>query len=186
VVAVHVRRALQIAAVLLLAGMVGLFVKSLIDNGTTVSALVADGKHPAAPDLTLERLDGGGTMSLAGLRGKVVVLNFWASWCGPCKDEAPLLQELAVRYRERGVVVLGIDSQDATSDGRSFADRYGLRYPLVHTAGSDLSHRWGVTGYPETFLIDRKGRVVYHFPGPVTGSDVEGQLDPLLAPEATA
>ncbi len=184
--AVHVRRALQIAAVLLLAGMVGLFVKSLIDNGTTVSAMVADGKRPTAPDLTLERLDGSGTMSLAGLRGKVVVLNFWASWCGPCKDEAPLLQELSVQYRDRGVVVLGIDSQDATSDGRSFADRYGITYPLLHTAGSDLSHRWGVTGYPETFLIDRQGRVVHHFAGAVTGSDVKSQLDPLLGSKATA
>jgi cytochrome c biogenesis protein CcmG/thiol:disulfide interchange protein DsbE len=179
-VATYVRRALQIAAVLLLAGMIGLFVKSLIDNGTTVAAMVADGRRPTAPDLTLERLDGSGTTSLASLRGKIVVLNFWASWCGPCKEEAPLLQQLAVQYRDRGVVVLGIDSQDSSSDGRSFADRYGLTYPLLHTAGSDLSHRWGVTGYPETFLIDRRGRVVHHFPGAVSGRGVIDALAPLL------
>jgi cytochrome c biogenesis protein CcmG, thiol:disulfide interchange protein DsbE len=180
-VAVQVRRALQIVAVLLLAGMVGLFVKSLIDNGTTISALVADGKQPAAPRVDLEKLDGSGTMSLASLRGKIVVLNFWASWCGPCKDEAPLLQEISLQYADQGVVVLGIDSQDATSDGRAFADHYHLTYPLLHTAGSDLSHRWGVTGYPETFLIDRGGRVVRHFPGAVSGSDVTDALKPLLA-----
>jgi cytochrome c biogenesis protein CcmG/thiol:disulfide interchange protein DsbE len=180
-VAAHLRRALQIVAVLLLAGMVGLFVKSLIDNGTTISALVADGKHPAAPKVDLEKLDGGGTMSLASLRGKIVVLNFWASWCGPCKDEAPLLQQISLQYADQGVVVLGIDSQDASSDGRAFAGRYHLTYPLLHTAGSDLSHRWGVTGYPETFLIDRGGRVVRHFPGAVSGSDVTHALKPLLA-----
>jgi cytochrome c biogenesis protein CcmG/thiol:disulfide interchange protein DsbE len=180
-----IRRAAQIVAVLLLAGLVGLFVKSLIDNGTTVAALVADGKHPAAPAVTLEKLDGSGTMSLAGLRGKVVVLNFWASWCGPCKDEAPLLEQISVQYRDQGVVVLGIDSQDATSDGRKFAAKYGLTYPLLHTAGSDLSHSWGVTGYPETFLLDREGRVVHHFPGAVTGSDVTGALKSLLGPQAS-
>jgi cytochrome c biogenesis protein CcmG, thiol:disulfide interchange protein DsbE len=179
-VAVRVRTALQVVAVLLLAGMVLLFVKSLADNGTTVSALIADGKRPSAPDVTLDRLSGGGTVSLSSLRGKVVVLNFWASWCGPCKDEAPLLQQIAVQYRDRGVVVVGIDSQDASSDGRAFADRYHLTYPLLHTAGSDLSHRWGVTGYPETFLIDRDGRVVHHFPGAVSGADVQAQLQPLL------
>ncbi|MDX6550916.1 MAG: cytochrome c biosis protein CcmG, thiol:disulfide interchange protein DsbE [Gaiellales bacterium] len=179
-----IRRAAQIVAVLLLAGLVGLFFKSLIDNGTTVAALVADGKHPAAPAITLEKLDGSGTMSLAGLRGKLVVLNFWASWCGPCKDEAPLLEQISVQYRDQGVVVLGIDSQDATSDGRKFAAKYGLTYPLLHTAGSDLSHRWGVTGYPETFLLDRQGRVVHHFPGAVSGGDVTGALKSLLGPQA--
>ena len=170
---------------LLLAGLVGLFVKSLIDNGTTVAALVADGKHPAAPRVTLEKLDGSGTMSLAGLRGKVVVLNFWASWCDPCKDEAPLLEQISVQYRNRGVVVLGIDSQDATSDGQKFAARYGLTYPLLHTAGSDLSHNWGVTSYPETFLLDRAGRVVHHFPGEVSGNDLNGALKSLLGPQAS-
>lgn len=164
--------------------MVGLFVKSLIDNGTTVSALVADGKRPAAPAFTLEKLDGSGSMSLASLHGKIVVLNFWASWCGPCKDEAPLLQQISVQYRDRGVVVLGIDSQDASSDGRVFAARYKLTYPLLHTAGSDLSHRWGVTGYPETFLIDRDGRVVRHFPGAVSGSDLTEALKPLIGTAA--
>ncbi len=177
----HLLRAVQLLAVLLLAGLVGLFVKSLLDNGTTVSALVADGKQPAAPDVRLERLDGSGAMSLSSLRGKVVVLNFWASWCGPCKDEAPLLQQIAVQYRDRGVVVLGIDSQDAVSDGRAFASRYHITYPLLHTAGSDLSHSWGVTGYPETFVIDRQGRVVHHFPGAVSGSDVTQLLNRMLA-----
>jgi cytochrome c biogenesis protein CcmG/thiol:disulfide interchange protein DsbE len=180
-----IRRAAQIVAVLLLAGLVGLFVKSLIDNGTTVAALVADGKQPTAPAVTLEKLDGSGTMSLAELRGKVVVLNFWASWCGPCKDEAPLLEQISVQYRSQGVVVLGIDSQDATSDGRKFAARYGLTYPLLHTAGSDLSHSWGVTGYPETFLLDRQGRVVHHFPGAVSGRDVTDALTSLLGSQTS-
>jgi cytochrome c biogenesis protein CcmG, thiol:disulfide interchange protein DsbE len=171
---------LQVGAVLLLAVLVGLFTKSVIDDQTSVAALLADGDEPAAPDFTLSRLDGSGESSLSDYRGKVVILNFWASWCDPCKDEAPLLQELSKEYADRGVVVLGVDSQDTTGDAREFADRYGLDYPLVHASGSSLYNRWGLTGFPETFLISGDGRVVHHFPGPVDGQDVKTILDPIL------
>jgi cytochrome c biogenesis protein CcmG, thiol:disulfide interchange protein DsbE len=175
-----VRRMLQIAAVLLLAVLVALFAKSLIDNQTSVAALVADGKEPAAPDFTLSKLDGSGQASLSDYRGKVVILNFWASWCDPCKDEAPLLQELSREYAHRNVVVLGVDSQDTTGDAKAFAGRYGLDYPLVHASGSSLYDRWGLSGFPETFLIAANGKVVHHFPGPVDGTDVKAILDPML------
>lgn len=165
---------------LLLAALVGLFVKSLIDNQTSVASLVADGKEPSAPDFTLTRLDGSGESSLSDFRGKVVILNFWASWCDPCKEEAPLLQELSKEYEARDVVVLGVDSQDTTGDARDFASRYGLDYPLVHASGSAVYNQWGLTGFPETFLISGDGRVVHHFPGPVDGQDVKTVLDPIL------
>jgi cytochrome c biogenesis protein CcmG/thiol:disulfide interchange protein DsbE len=172
---------LQVGAVLLLAVLIGLFTKSLIDNKTSVVSLVEDGQEPAAPNFTLSRLDGQGEASLSDYKGKVVILNFWASWCDPCKDEAPLLQELSKEYADRDVVVVGVDSQDTTGDAKEFAERYGLDYPLVHASGSSVYNEWGLTGFPETFLISGDGRVVHHFPGPVDGQDVKSILDPILA-----
>src|SRR6266571_5666585 len=84
----------------------------------------------AAPAFTLPRLLTPGRLALASLRGKVVVLNFWASWCVPCKDEAKTLEAGWMRWRPHGVVVLGVDSEDFSGDGRAFARRYGLTYPL--------------------------------------------------------
>ncbi len=170
-------------AIALVAGLVGLFAKSLFDNATTVSALVADGKSPAAPAFTLRRLDGGGTASLAGWRGRIVVLNFWASWCGPCKDEAPLLEQVQQAYAGRGVTVVGVDSEDVDSRARGFARTYHLTYPLL-VGTQELQRRWGVGGFPETFVIDRRGDVVRHFKAPVTGDVLRPVLQSLLGARA--
>jgi cytochrome c biogenesis protein CcmG, thiol:disulfide interchange protein DsbE len=178
-VVVPVRRVLQAGAVVLLLALVGLFAKSLLDNHTSISTQLADGRHPVAPDFTLNTIPGPGTATLSSFRGKVVVLNFWASWCGPCKDEAPALEELSKKYAGR-VVVVGLDSQDATGDARSFAERYHLTYPIVHATGNEIYRRWGLAAFPETFILDRDQRVVHHFAGPVTAADVEAQLAPLL------
>ena len=119
----------------------------------------------AAPNFTLRRLDAGGDLQLASLRGRAVVLNFWASWCVPCKQEAPLLEAAWRRWRNRGVVVVGIDSQDFTGDARRFARRYGVTYPLVHDGPGKTKDDYGVTGFPETFFVNRHGRLVGHVPG---------------------
>jgi cytochrome c biogenesis protein CcmG, thiol:disulfide interchange protein DsbE len=175
------RRALQVAAILLLALLIGLFAKSLVDNGTTVAAQVGDGKQPSAPNFKLPRLNGGGDLSLASLRGKVVVLNFWGSWCGPCKEEAPVLQELADRYKPDGVTILGVDEHDLTSDGRAFVSRYHLTYPIVHDGSGDVENKWGLTALPETFVISRTGDVVAHFAYEIQGPELDRALRPLLA-----
>ena len=163
----------------LLLALVALFAKSLLDNHTSVSAEIADGNHPAAPDFTLPNIRSAGDTTLSSFRGKVVVLNFWASWCGPCKDEAPALEELSQKYAGR-LAVVGVDSEDATGDARAFAERYHLTYPLVHASGTGVYHRWGLTAFPETFILDRNGHVVHHFPGPVSAADVESEIRPLL------
>jgi cytochrome c biogenesis protein CcmG/thiol:disulfide interchange protein DsbE len=174
---------LQTGAVVLLLALVGLFAKSLLDNHTSVSAELADGNHPAAPDFMLSNIRGGGDTRLSSFRGKVVVLNFWASWCDPCKDEAPALEELSQKYAGR-VAVVGVDSEDATGDARAFADRYHLTYPLVHSSGTGVYRQWGLSGFPETFIVARDGHVVHHFPGPVSAADVESQIRPLLGSPA--
>jgi cytochrome c biogenesis protein CcmG/thiol:disulfide interchange protein DsbE len=177
-VARPLRVVLQAGAVLLLAMLVLLFAISLRDNQTTVAAMVKDGEEPAAPDFTLPRLTGGGDFSLASTKGRVVVLNFWASWCDPCKDEAPVLNEIARRYQGRAEVI-GVDTRDVEGLGRDFADRYGLTFPLLHDDGSQY-RRWGLTGLPETFVIDRRGRVVEHFVQPLAGPELEQELSALM------
>ncbi len=114
-----------------------------------------------APIFSLARLDGRGRLSLASLRGKTVVLNFWASWCNPCKREAPALEQIWRQYRGRGVVVLGVDSGDAASDARRFLAAHRITYPIVVDPDELLAaNRYALPGFPVTYVIDRAGRVV--------------------------
>ena len=125
-----------------------------------------------APDFTLPRLDRSGELRLASLRGKAVVLNFWASWCIPCKEEARVLEAAWRRWRSRDVVVVGIDSQDFTGDARRFARRYGMTYPLVHDGAGKTRTAYGVPAYPETFVVSRRGRIIGHIAGQIAESDI--------------
>lgn len=114
-----------------------------------------------APAFSLHRLDGNGAVSLRSLRGKTVVLNFWASWCGPCKREAPALEQLWRQYRGKDVVVLGVDSGDSKSDARRFLSAHGITYPVVEDPNEAVSAgTYGLPGFPVTFVLDRRGRVV--------------------------
>jgi cytochrome c biogenesis protein CcmG/thiol:disulfide interchange protein DsbE len=132
-----------------------------------------------APDFTLSRIDRPGKLQLASLRGKVVVLNFWASWCYPCKQEAPALAEASKRLAGR-VVVLGVDVNDFVGDARKFAGKYGLSYPLVHDNHNVTSPKYGLTGLPETFFIDRRGKVVVHVPGEVKAAEIQDGVERAL------
>ena len=151
----------QALAVGLVVALLGLLVWKVVkDESGGAAAKLEAGKKPPAPAFSLERLDRDGTLSLASLRGKGVVLNFWASWCIPCKDEAPLLQKTWVDNQDRGLVVVGIDAQDFRGDARAFVRRFGLTYPIVHDGKGSTLGRYGVTGFPETFFVDRRGRLV--------------------------
>jgi cytochrome c biogenesis protein CcmG/thiol:disulfide interchange protein DsbE len=157
-------RAKLVAQGIAVAGVVallGLLVWKVAFEGSGGAAeQLARGETPPAPAFTLERLDADGTLSLASLKGKAVVLNFWASWCIPCKDEAPLLEEAWQEHRDRGLVVLGVDAQDFKGDARKFMARYGLTYPVVHDGKGSTLGRYGITGFPETFFVDRQGNLV--------------------------
>ena len=148
----------------------------LHDEGGDLMKRANRGDRPSAPDFTLERLDEKGALHLSSLRGKAVVLNVWASWCGPCKEEAPYLEEVWQRNRHRGLVVVGLDAKDFRADARRFAGRYELSFPLVYDGPGNTIDGYGVTGFPETFVIDREGKVVAGFAGAVDGDEERTRL----------
>lgn len=152
-----------------------LFAEGLVQNQTTVAALVDGGQQPAAPNIQLPNLFGRGTTSLSSLRGRVVLVNFWASWCVDCRNEAPLFESLQRDYRGR-MTVLGVDASDFVGDGRRFARQYGITYPLVHDTGSVLNRWVGQPSFPDTFVIDRQGKVIAYFDGAVTYANLSGVL----------
>jgi cytochrome c biogenesis protein CcmG/thiol:disulfide interchange protein DsbE len=142
-----------------------------------VAAGVDRGDAPAAPDFTLEDLNGDGHVQLASLRGKAVVINFWASWCVPCREEAPRLQAAWERWGDEDVVVLGVNAQDFLGDARTFVERYRLTYPNVHDGPGSTLGRFGVSGFPETWFVSRDGRLVgERIQGPVSDEDLERNI----------
>jgi len=164
-----VKLTLNALALALVAALVGLFAWQQLRSGDTVAAVSDSGGQPLAPNFELEKLDGG-TVSLAALRGRPVIVNFWATWCRPCKAESGELQRTYERYGPRGLVVLGVDTGDLRSDMAAFARKHDLTYPLLRK-GAGVSGRWGITGVPETFFVNRRGRIVAHLSGGVNASD---------------
>lgn len=119
----------------------------------------------------------GDTFRLADMRGKVVVLNFWASWCAPCRTEAPDLQNISTLYRERGVEVVGVTYLDTDEDARNFMAEFGMTYTNGLDGGSRISDLYRVQAVPETFIIDQQGNVAYFFAGPINTAQLIAQLD---------
>jgi cytochrome c biogenesis protein CcmG/thiol:disulfide interchange protein DsbE len=128
-----------------------------------------------APDFTLRTFEGD-AFSLADQRGKVVIINFWASWCEPCRDEAPILQDVWERYRDRGVAMVGVAYLDVERDSLAYIEEFGLTYPHGLDVGKAISDQYKIQGVPETFIVDQEGNIVKLYIGPV----VEGQLDAIL------
>lgn len=151
------------------------------EEGGDLARRANAGERPEAPNFTLERLDTGGELTLASLRGKAVVLNMWASYCAPCKEEAPFLEQVWNDNRARGLVVVGLDAQDFRKDARRFANRYGLTFPLVYDGPGETLPDYGIKGFPETFVIDREGRVVQAFVGGILSDEDRAEVRAAVA-----
>ena len=137
-----------------------------------------------APAFSLHRLTGDGDLSLRSFRGKTVVLNFFASWCHPCKREAPDLESVWRRYRSDGLVVLGVDYHDLGSDARRFVSAHSLTFPMLEDGSGNVTGRYGISQVPETYVLDRHGRVVAHLRGPLTDPGFAGEFQSAIAKAA--
>ena len=171
----------QVVAVAAVGALLVLLVWKVTHQGRSVAPAVDRGEKPQAPDWTFDRLDREGELSLASLRGKVVVLNLFAAWCYPCRKEAPHLQAAHRRWQKRGVVVVGVDSKDIDSDGRRFIRRYGLTYPIVRDGKGKLWRPYGVRALPETFFITRDGRIASRYLGRLDAEELDAGIRAALA-----
>jgi cytochrome c biogenesis protein CcmG, thiol:disulfide interchange protein DsbE len=134
----------------------------------------------AAPAPNLPKLEEKGQGSLREYRGKWVLVNFWASWCEPCRGEAPTLEKFQQEFGGKNFTVVGIDTQDLSDDGSKFAREYGISYPLLHDGNGDNGHEFGTTGVPENYLLDPNGKLAWDTAGPVDAKILEEHVAPLL------
>lgn len=121
-----------------------------------------------APDFKITSMDGQSTLKLADLKGKVVVINFWASWCQPCRDEAVFLQKMWMMYKDRGVVFIGVDYVDTESAAREYIKQYNITYFSGTDLGSEISQKYRIKGVPETYFVGKDGNLYGNSLGPIT------------------
>ena len=189
-----IRTAARTLGLLAAAGFVALLVYGILAQAPdrTIDDALSAGNRAAAPGFDLPVLARGrpgrlasrwdaaahdGRVSLGELRGTPVVLNFWASWCDPCRVEAPELERGWKGARGRGVLFVGLNMQDVRADARDFVDEFRLDFPDVRDPSRDTARAWGVTGIPETFFIAADGSVVGHVIGTVSGDQLEQGVD---------
>jgi cytochrome c biogenesis protein CcmG, thiol:disulfide interchange protein DsbE len=172
----------SIAVICVLLGLLALLAYGLASNEPDrgVEQALSRGETEAAPELELPKLGGSGEASLADYRGQVVVLNFWASWCKPCKAESPLLERWHQRISRRNGTVLGVDMLDITEDAQDFIDEYDLSYPMLRDKDGHGIETFGVVQFPETFVIDPDGRITAVRRGPVDDQFMRSEVEPLL------
>lgn len=132
------------------------------------------------PDFEFTALDGS-TMNLGASQGNVVVVNFFASWCDPCRDEAAALEETWRAYKGQDVQFYGIAYKDADSKAQAFLDEFGVSYPSTVDTSNRAAREYGVTGVPETFVVDRQGLLVRHFLGPITRAQLTQEIERALS-----
>ena len=148
-------------------------------------AAQAETQSSPAPSFSLPSIDGSGTVGLAPLLGHVVVLNFWATWCLPCRREAPGLERAWGAYRPEGVRFLGVDERDDSAAARAFVREFKISYPSASDPSGSLADDYRLFGMPTTFVIDPTGTIRYRFIGYLTEAALRAALDSTLQQEAS-
>ena len=151
-------------AAFVVGGVIGVLlmylILDLVSAPQSAASKLRNGREPYAPALVLRRLDGPGRLRLADLQGKTILLSFWASWCGGCKDEAHELADLSARWHDKGLIVVGVNVHDNLSSARAFARSANISYTLVRDSGETAATSFGVSALPTTFIVSPEGRVI--------------------------
>jgi cytochrome c biogenesis protein CcmG/thiol:disulfide interchange protein DsbE len=181
----------RVAALLAVLGFLGLLVYGLSTKGSSarIDNALSEGTAPLAPSFDLPVLDrgalppplarrlqdplGSGSLSPEKLTGTPFILNFWASWCDPCREEAPILEAGWRRLGPKGILFLWLNMQDVTSDARGFLEEFDVSYPTIRDKGSDTADDFGAIGIPETYFVSADGHVVGHVIGVVSAQDLD-------------
>jgi cytochrome c biogenesis protein CcmG/thiol:disulfide interchange protein DsbE len=174
------------AVILAAALLVGLLAYGVASKrtDTSIDDATAAGRRVEAPTARLPLLGKPGTASLADYKGKVVVLNFWASWCKPCTEELPLLEKTQNAISGQNALVLGANYQDVSDNALGFVRRFGLTYPSLRDKDGEFADRYASRAFPETFVVDRRGRIAAQRRGPVDQKWLDATLPPLLKEKA--
>lgn len=182
------RRGALIGLGVVVLAVLALFGFALAPRDQTAAAAVqgtqlsADPVGDPAPDFSGALVDGSGSLTLSSLRGKPVVVNFWASWCSTCKEEAQIVADAEKKWRAQGVVFVGVDSHDTTAGAHTYIQTYGLQYRSVQDPQSAIGARYDVTGLPETYFLDTQGRIVAKYISAIDAAT----LDQLVAKTVAA
>lgn len=172
-----------VTALTFLMGVLWIWQAAIPAGATTGGLVPAPREGFPAPDFTLPALDGG-DVTLSALRGQVVVVNLWTAWCPPCREEMPALDEVYQRYREQGLVVLGVNStfQDDEETAAAFVRDLGLRFPILFDRKGTVSRRYELQALPTTYFVDRQGVIrEVVIGGPLSAEAIESKMLPLLA-----
>lgn len=156
-------------------------------SATPLGKVISKADRKPAAGFTGTLIDGG-TTNLAAYRGKVAVLNFWASWCAPCRIESPQFDLVYRRMKAKGVDFVGIDTKDAKGDAQAFVKDFDISYPIVYDEQGEIAVRLGnlpARGLPFTVLIDKRGDVAAVYVQRLTAKDLQGPLDELAAERST-
>ena len=179
------KRLLRPAPIVALAGVLALvallaYGLSSKETDQSIDSRLAAGTRPPAPAVAFPPLGGGAPVSLSSYRGKVAVVNFWASWCGPCRDETPRLERWHRKLSRDGATVVGVDVLDVTSDAQGFVKEFHVTYPQLRDADGSKLKLFDVRGYPETVVLDRRGRIAATSRGPVDDRFFTQRVLPLV------
>ena len=164
---------IQFVAFAAVIGVIALFVVGMINRSAQQV------ERGAAPQFSIP-LFSGGTFSLAEQRGKVVVVNFWASWCVPCRDEAPVLESTWRKYKDRGVVFVGVDYVDTEKEALAFLKEFDITYPNGPDIGTEASHAYRIQGVPETYFVGKDGQLYGNYIGPIDVPTLSARIEELL------
>jgi cytochrome c biogenesis protein CcmG/thiol:disulfide interchange protein DsbE len=163
------------------AGLIGLLVLALLGYALLAGPSEPPQVNNPVPDFQYSALDGS-PMNLSDHRGEVVVINFFASWCAPCREEAADLEQTWRQYQDRGIQFFGIAYKDADSRAQAFLDEFDVTYPSTVDRSNRAARDYGLTGVPETFVVDQQGLLVRHFLGPISQAQLAQEIERLLSP----